>query len=210
MLKILIVPTGMLEENCYIIYEDTYNIAFLIDPGDEGERLSEILEAKGIRPKMVINTHGHFDHIGAVSYLKEKYEIPFLIHQGDLELLKDSNLGFELVSSVDEVEAVEQVLVGDEILDFLGYEIQVIATPGHTRGGVCLYIPKMKWLFTGDTLFKGTIGRTDLKGGNYAELILSINERLKDIPNDTIIFPGHGESSTMGEERMCNQYFDVD
>lgn len=210
MLKLLIIPTGMLEENCYIIYEDIHKVAFLIDPGDEGERLSEILKAKGIQPKMIINTHGHFDHIGAVSYLKEKYKIPFLIHQGDLELLKDSNPSFGLISLTDKVEEVEQVLLGDESLDFLGYEIQVIATPGHTQGGVCLYIPKMKWLFTGDTLFKGTIGRTDLKGGNYTELILSINERLKDIPDDTVIFPGHGESSTMGEERMYNQYFDID
>lgn len=207
MLELLVVPTGMLEENCYIIYEPMHKVAFLVDPGDEGERLSEILEAKGIQPKMIINTHGHFDHIGAISYLKEKYKIPFLIHRGDLELLKDSSLGFGIVPSVDKVE---QVLVGDEILEFLGYEIQVIATPGHTQGGVCLYIPKMKWLFTGDTLFKGTIGRTDLKGGNYTELILSINERLKDIPDNTIIFPGHGESSTMGEERMYNQYFDID
>lgn len=207
MLKLLIVPTGVLEENCYIVYEDTSKMAFLIDPGDDGERLSEILEAKNIRPKMIINTHGHFDHVGAVSYLKEKYKIPFLIHKGDLELLQDDNLKFEPVPSV---EGVEQVLVGDEILDFLGYKIKVIATPGHTQGGVCLYLPKMKWLFTGDTLFKGTIGRTDLKGGNYTELILSINERLKDIPNDTTIFPGHGESSSMGEERMYNQYFGVD
>ena len=210
MLELLIVPTGMLEENCYIIYEPMHKVAFLVDPGDEGERLSEIIEDKGIQPKMIINTHGHFDHIGAISYLKERYKIPFLIHQGDLGLLKDGNLGFGLVPSLDKVQEVEQVLVGDEILDFLGYEIQVIATPGHTQGGVCLYIPKMKWLFTGDTLFKGTIGRTDLKGGNYTELILSINERLKDIPDDTIIFPGHGESSTMGQERAYNQYFDID
>ena len=133
MLELLIVPTGMLEENCYIIYEPMHKVAFLVDPGDEGERLSEIIEDKGIQPKMIINTHGHFDHIGAISYLKERYKIPFLIHQGDLGLLKDGNLGFGLAPSLDKVQEVEQVLVGDEILDFLGYEIKVIATPGHTQ-----------------------------------------------------------------------------
>ena len=102
MLKILIVPTGMLEENCYIIYEDTHNIAFLIDPGDEGERLSEILEAKGIRPKMIINTHGHFDHIGAVSYLKEKYMEPNL-YDIRLKGLVDSKSTLELKNALEKI-----------------------------------------------------------------------------------------------------------
>ena len=106
------------------------------------------------------------------------------------------------------MKEVEYLLSGEEEIPFGDSKLKIIATPGHTKGGICLYFEEMKWLFTGDTLFKGTVGRTDLKGGNYTDIILSVNERLRDIPNEVIIFPGHGENSTMGEERLYNDYFE--
>lgn len=208
MLTVEIIPTGMLAENCYIVYSEVSKNAFIVDPGDEGEKLGEFIDANGLKPLFIINTHGHFDHIGAVEYLKNKYHLPFYLHKEDLMLVKNGEVIFGLPEETMTIESIENLLEGEEVIAFEEDEIRVIATPGHTRGGVCLYLPKNDILFTGDTLFLGTIGRTDLKGGNYSELILSVNERLKEIPNSTIVYPGHGDKTSMGYERQYNQYFD--
>lgn len=209
MLKVEMIPTGMLAENCYIVYAETTKNAFIIDPGDEGEKIARFIEQNKLTPKFIINTHGHFDHIGAVEYLKEKYQIPFYLHKADVELVKNHETLFGMPEEEVSVENIEMLLEGEEIFEFEEESIQVIATPGHTRGGICLYLAKSDVLFTGDTLFMGTIGRTDLKGGNYSELILSVNERLKEIPDTTVVYPGHGDKTTMGYERRYNQYFDL-
>lgn len=209
MLMVKTLPTGMLAENCYIVYSEETRNAFIVDPGDEGEMLAQFIDDNQLKPLFIINTHGHFDHIGAVEYLKARYNLPFYLHKADLDLVKKGEIIFGMKEEQAKVEKIDTLLEGEERISFEDEEIQVIATPGHTRGGVCLYLSKSDVLFTGDTLFLGTIGRTDLKGGNYSELILSVNERLKEIPDTAVVYPGHGEKTTMGYERQYNQYFDL-
>ncbi|MDI6606063.1 MAG: MBL fold metallo-hydrolase [Candidatus Omnitrophota bacterium] len=191
---------GMMQVNCYILASGENSSAIIIDPGSEAPKIKGVLAKHGLRPGLVINTHGHYDHIGC----DDKFGVPVYVHVQDLPLLKDSRLNlsgmfafsYRVHSEIRTLEDKEQIKLDD-------IELEVMHMPGHTPGGIALLLkkPKDKIVFTGDSLFCQGIGRTDLSGGDEGLLIKSIRERLFTLPDDTLIYPGHGPSSTIGEEK---------
>ena len=203
-MEILTLPVGDLQANCYIVHDG--NHAVLIDPGAEGNAIVDFLKNANLTPVSILLTHGHADHIGAIDILREQYNVDLWMHQDDVGWLTDKryNLGFGLKKLYN---APERLVKDKDTLDFDSISFKVFSTPGHTRGGVCYYCEELSALFTGVTLFRGTIGRTDFLEGDHEALLDSVNERLREIPDDTIIYPGHGPTSTMEIERNHNPYF---
>ena len=198
---------GALETNCYLISCKKTKKAVVIDPGgeDEVELILNLLQINNFDLKYVINTHGHIDHIAGNNLLKAKTEALLLIHKLDADMLVDANKNFSSFMAKEICSPPEDKLLaeGDEVS--LGtLNLRVIHTPGHTPGGISLVLNNI--VFTGDTLFAGGIGRTDLTGGSYQDLIKSIKEKLLILGDDKIIYPGHGPDSTIGEERRTNPY----
>jgi hydroxyacylglutathione hydrolase len=204
-LKRLVV--GGLDTNCYLISCKKTKKAAVIDPGgeDEVDLILNLLQKNNFDLKYVINTHGHIDHIAGNSVLKAKTEALLLIHRLDANMLVDAhkNISSFMGKEICSPPADKLLEEGDEIS--LGtLNLIVIHTPGHTLGGISLVSNNI--IFTGDTLFAGGIGRTDLPGGSYQDLIKSIKEKLLILGDDKIIYPGHGPDSTIGEERRTNPY----
>ena len=204
-LKKLVV--GVLETNCYLISCKKTKQAAVIDPGGENEvdLILDFLQKNNFDLKYIINTHGHIDHIAGNNLLKAKTEALLLIHRLDADMLVDANKNFSsfMGKEICSPPADKLLEEGDEIV--LGrLNLRVIHTPGHTPGGISLVSNNI--IFTGDTLFAGGIGRTDLPGGSYQDLIKSIKEKLLILGDDKIIYPGHGPYSTIGEEKRTNPY----
>lgn len=198
-------------ENTYVVYDETKECV-IMDPGcsspSEEERLFSFIDSHQLKPLMVINTHGHVDHVAGNSAVKHRYGVHVAAHsdtKADFIQAKRQAmwLGFQPVSDIDlpdlKLEDDEVIKVGDGTLE-------VICTPGHAKGSVSLYAPVEGWVFTGDALFCRSIGRTDLPGGNFDELRESIRSRLFTLPDDTEVYCGHGESTTIGEEKDFNPY----
>lgn len=201
-LKTVIV--GSMEVNCYILASDRNSPAIIIDPGDDVTKIKRVLESYILEPAFVINTHGHFDHIGC----DDKFGVPVYVHIQDEKSLKGAKNNFSsFLGSAYKVKSEIKTLKDKEIIKLQDIELQVIHTPGHTAGGISLLMqkPKDNILFTGDTLFRQGIGRTDL-GGDEELLICSIREKLFILPDNTIIYPGHGPSSTIGAEKKNNPF----
>lgn len=193
---------GPIQENCYIAYDPEGKEAVVIDPGDEGELIIRFIEKQQLIVKYILLTHGHHDHIGAVDTVREATKALAAIHSDDQEMLGDpaKSLGEYTVKPAD------ILLHNGDIVDFGPYHLQVIYTPGHTKGGCCFYEAAEKVCFSGDTLFKGTVGRTDLYGGNYSAILESVRKRLAIVSDDTVIYPGHELETTMAYERKVNPY----
>lgn len=204
-MKILRIPAGIYAANCYIIFSQGSKAGIIVDPGGDTDDLIKVIHDNKIELKYIVLTHGHGDHIGGVAELKSKFNIPLLIHEADSELLKDGNKNFSNIMGMGTVELIPDRTIkdGDEIL-FGELKANVIHTPGHTKGGICLKINDQ--LISGDTLFKGSIGRTDLLGGSYEELINSIKNKLLILPGETIVLPGHGQPSTIKAEKASNPF----
>lgn len=201
-------------ENTYIIYSETGECV-IVDPGcattGEEDRLFGFIDSHRLKPLRVINTHGHVDHVVGNSAVKRRYGIPVAAHPDTKEDFKQAKrqavwLGFQLVGDIDlpdvDLEDDELIRLGDGVLE-------VICTPGHARGSVSLYAPAEGWVFTGDALFCRSVGRTDLPGGDFDTLRKSIRSRLFTLPDDTEVFCGHGEPTTIGEEKDFNPYVAV-
>lgn len=192
------IPNGKWKQNCYVISADTLKSALLIDPGSDAPLIEAQLEQRGLTPVAILNTHAHYDHIGAVAPLMTKYRIPFYLHYGDLKLLKQANLYKLLFDSRESVVVPEPthelkpLVTRVQIDDF---HVQVLFTPGHTKGSCCLQIDNN--LFSGDTLLSNGPGRTDLPGGDKAALAQSI-QLLQTLPEDITVWPGHGRSFSLG------------
>lgn len=199
------VVVGPLDVNCYILGCEDTREAVIIDPGDNADKIIEAIENEGLKPKFVINTHAHFDHVGSVRTIQEHYKIDFFLHEGDSFLIDNANeqaAAFGL-NPIPRPEINKFINHGDNIP--LGAKfIHVIHTPGHSPGGVCYHIDNN--VFVGDTLFSGSIGRTDLPGGSYKTLINSIKEKLFPLGDDTIVYPGHGPSTSIESERKHNPF----
>lgn len=198
-------------ENTYLIWEEASHGAAIIDPGcsDESEEniLTEFISTNELKIKYLINTHCHIDHIFGCKFIKEKYNPIFLIPEKDLPLLQNADkqaeqFGIEIKAPPQPDEFINE----DVILELNQSEINFLFTPGHTPGEFCLYLHEEKVLISGDVLFKKSIGRTDLWGGNYNTLINSINTKLLVLPNDVKVFPGHGEETTIGDEKESNPF----
>ncbi len=200
-----ILPSGPLDVNCYIVGCEKTKKAAVIDPGGNVEQILGLLEKHDLTVEMIINTHGHFDHIGGNKGLVEATGAPLLIHRHDSSLLKQARETAAIFGmSANPSPEPSRELVGREELQVGDLSLRVYHTPGHSRGGICLYVDGH--LFSGDTLFAGSIGRTDLPEGDYTQLIYSIKEQLLGLPDDTRVYPGHGPASTIGYEKRNNPF----
>ncbi len=200
-------PVGPLQCNCTILGDEQTGEAIVIDPGDEIGRIQKRLAASGLKIKQILVTHGHIDHIGGALKLKRLTGAPIYLNEGDLEqlaLMQDQAnwLGVE----APETAPPDESLADGMMVGIGSYPAMVLHTPGHTQGSICLHFAPLKLLVAGDTLFAGSIGRTDLPGGNYDQIIDSINKRLLALPDDTTVLPGHGPASTIGVERRSNPF----
>ncbi len=187
-------PNGTWKQNCYIISSNATGLALLIDPGSDAPSIQHQLSLRSLTPVAILNTHAHYDHIGAVAAMMATYKIPFYLHYSDLKLLKQANIYkilFESKESVTIPEATHDLSQHVAPMQIGEFEISVLFTPGHTKGSTCLQIGNN--LFSGDTLLPGGPGRTDLPGGDKAALVRSI-ELLRALPGDITVWPGHGKS----------------
>ncbi len=210
-MKIARLVFNPIQENTYIVWDETQEAA-IIDAGNMGERENEILDKfiadKGLKPVVAINTHGHFDHLLGVNHLVERDGVKFALARKDEFLLKTASVSAELfgVRAGDLPETIDIDLDGEKKIKFGQTELEIISTPGHTPGHVALYEPEAKVLFTGDTLFRESIGRTDLPGGDYSWIMRSIIDNILPLGDEVKIYPGHGEDSTIGHESMYNPF----
>ena len=199
-------------ENTYIIWSEEGGEAAVVDPGmvndEEMEQVSRFLEEKGLTLKYVLLTHAHIDHTFGVEALREKYGVPVLAHKGDVplaQMLGQQAKMFRLPIDMGAME-IDKFVDAQSMLNLGNERIEVIETPGHSPGGVCYYVPASGFVLTGDTLFAGSIGRTDLPGGSMYQLVDSIRRRLMLLPAATVVYAGHGPSTTIGREASENPY----
>lgn len=199
--------TGPFAENCYVVGSKATKNAILIDPGDEMDSVQRGIEREGFTIEAILLTHGHIDHAAGLADWKEKTKAPVYYHELEAAMVQGLTLqGFMFGLRAKNGPPPDYVLKGGETLHLIGLSIIVLHTPGHTAGGVCFWIPELRWLISGDVLFQGSIGRTDLPGGDYATLIGSIQAKLLVLPEESTVFPGHGPKTTIGRERTANPF----
>lgn len=206
MLQVKSIILGIVGTNCYIVYDKDTKEAVVLDPGAEEERIISFIEEEKLKPQAILLTHGHFDHILAVPALQEKYQIPLYAAEEEREMLGDGELNLSGRDPEGNLEIKDFSPLHDgEELELLGRTWKVITTPGHTKGSVCFFLPgELPYLFSGDTLFLESYGRTDLFSGSEKEIIKSIKEKLFSLPDDTLVFPGHEENTTIRNEKSYN------
>ena len=196
-------------ENTYLVWDDTKE-CIIIDAGNmnagENRILAEMIQARDLKPVMAVNTHGHFDHVGGVKWLKDTYGVAFACSSKDQFLIDSTAGGMVYGIQCNEVPAIDIDLDAVEDIRFGNTVLRVIKTPGHTPGHVVLFNAEDKSLFTGDTLFRESIGRTDLPGGDYSWIMKSILEEIVPLGDDVAIYPGHEDSSTIGHEVLYNPF----
>jgi len=202
-----ILPVGPLQCNCSVIGDETTREAMVIDPGDDIEDIIAIIDEHKFKVKQIVITHAHIDHVGGAMKLRAKTGAPILLNQNDYALLKmlDVQASWLGMQSPGKVE-IEADLKHDQQLEVGTLSGKVLHTPGHTEGSVCLYFAPEKLLIAGDTLFSRSIGRTDLPGGSFEKIMRSLHERVLALPDETLVIPGHGPKTTIGEEREENPF----
>ena len=200
-------PVGPLQCNCTLLGDEEAGEAIIIDPGDEVSRIYRRVSDLGLKVKQILVTHAHIDHVGGALKLKHLTGAPILLNENDLPLLKmmDEQAAWIGVPTPD-VTAPDVNLVDGLQVGLDRYPATVLHTPGHTQGSVCLHFEPLRMVIAGDTLFAGSVGRTDLPGGNGRQLIESIHSRLMALPDATRVLPGHGPATTIGAERNTNPF----
>jgi len=202
-----ILPVGLLQCNCSIFGDEQTREALVIDPGDNIEDILAILEKHALRVKAIVITHAHIDHIGGAAKLKTATGAPVLMNQDDQELydhldVQASWLGMETPTHT----AIDDAARDGDVLTLDTTEFRILHTPGHTQGSISLWIPAENKLIAGDTLFRDSIGRTDLPGGNPRQILRSIEDKLLGLPEETVVVPGHGPNTTIGREKERNPF----
>lgn len=210
MISIDILTFNPFQENTYIISAPDGD-CIIIDAGNyssaEDRQISAFIKERGFKPVMAINTHGHVDHMLGVEYVKESYGIPFALHSADNFLIETAPQHGEIYGfQVGEVPSVEKDLSTIKSISLGDTELQIIHTPGHTPGHVCFFDPHTRSLFCGDTVFRESIGRTDLPGGDYSWIMKSILEKIIPLGDDVTLYPGHGPKTTIGHEVLYNPF----
>lgn len=199
------IPAGIYAANCYVLYSEKENEGIIVDPGGDVDDILKYVNDNNIEINSIVLTHGHGDHIAGANELKEELDVNLLVHEADVDLLKSGDMNLSSIMAIGSIElTADELLTDGDTIEFGDEKVTVLHTPGHTLGGICLL--SGKYLISGDTLFKGSIGRTDLEGGNYETIINSIREKLLVLPGDTIVYPGHGPETTIEEEMRNNQF----
>jgi hydroxyacylglutathione hydrolase len=202
-----ILPVGPLQCNCSVIGDEATREAMVIDPGDDIQDVLGLIRKHNLQVKQIIITHAHIDHVGGAMKLRAATGAPILLNQNDYALLKMLDVQAAWIGMADpgKVE-IDQSLEQSDTVKAGSLAADVIHTPGHTEGSICLYFPLEKKLIAGDTLFAGSIGRTDLPGGSFDKIIRSLQEKVLALPDETVVVPGHGPQTTIGEERETNPF----
>lgn len=202
-----IFPVGPLQCNCSIIGDEASREALVIDPGDEISEILAIIQKHNFQVKQIVITHAHIDHVGGAMKLRQATGAPILINENDYALLKMLDVQAAWIGMQDpgKVEVADSLGESDTVKAG-ALSAKVMHTPGHTEGSICLYFPTEKTLIAGDTLFAGSIGRTDLPGGSFEKIIRSIRGKLLTLPDETVVVPGHGELTTIAQERETNPF----
>lgn len=203
------VVVGLFGTNCYIVGSKQRGEAVVLDPGDQPEEILALARDLGVRITRVIATHAHLDHVLAAQAMKDATGAPFFLHADDSEILANVPESAQrwLNREVGSPPAPDFWLHGGENLEVAGVTLQALHTPGHTPGSISLYTAEAGLLFSGDTLFRGTIGRTDLQGGDYDTIIQTLNTTLASLPEETTVLPGHAQQTTIGAEKATNPFF---
>ncbi len=205
-MHIIIMEVGMLGTNSYLVYCNNTRDGVIIDPGGDGEKIIEVIKENHINIKYILNTHGHHDHIGANKQLKEYTNKDLLIHEKDSSMLISPEKNFLFLRRPENCSpAADGFLKEGQLITFGECSLKVIELPGHTPGGVGFYAEKKGILFSGDTLFYGSIGRTDLPGSDYQEMTKSL-KKLMELPDETIVYPGHGPKTSVALEKDINPF----
>ncbi len=197
---------GPVQTNCYFAINKETKEALVIDPGEEAARLMQQIREQGLTVAAILLTHGHFDHAGAAEELSALCNAPVYAHEAEKETLESEKLNACWMIGRKETYRADLFVKDEQELDLAGFHIRVLFTPGHTRGGCCYYFPYENVVFSGDTLFQMSVGRTDLEGGSMSQIVRSIQEKLMPLPEQTVVYPGHGEATTIETERMYNPY----
>ena len=196
---------GVFQENCWVIGNRRTGEAICIDPGEQADDILHLAKDMGVSIKLIATSHGHLDHVLGVPGIQAETGAKFLLHASDLEILQGAaESAAQFGIEAEQPRDPDAFVVDDDKVEVEGLSLQVLHTPGHTQGSVCFYGEEM--LFSGDTLFRGSIGRTDLPGGSYEQEITSIVDRLLTLPDETVVLPGHMEQSTLREERQTNPF----
>ena len=204
-IKIHKITAGPFQENGYIVHSDDNLDCFIIDPGDKPELYIKEIENNDLNPIAILNTHGHIDHVHAVQPLKEHYSIPFYIHTNEKMIVDHYPQGCLMYGMIpNEKPIIDHWLTNESNLTISDYNLKIIHTPGHTPGGVCYQLNSD--IFTGDTLFKGSIGRTDFPGGDYNTLMDSLKLLIEKVDGNTKVHSGHGYSTTIANEILSNPF----
>jgi hydroxyacylglutathione hydrolase len=229
-------PVGLLQCNCSIVGDPETREAIVIDPGDDVERIDAIITKYGLVVRAILCTHAHIDHVGGLKKLQESTHAPVMMNEADLELYRNMDIQAEWLGvPPPPTTKIEGLLKEGDTVRWGTCELRVLATPGHTPGSISLYVPvttlevaerhvvipgarqkknsdgaAAPWLFSGDTLFAGSVGRTDLWGGSHHDLIRSIHLKLLSLPMETVVFPGHGPTTTLEVERKSNPFLRTD
>ena len=198
--------TGIISTNCYLVINEDTKQAVIIDPAACPKYLLNHIKSEGLEIQAILLTHGHFDHIMGIDGFLAEFDVPVYVHEGDRETMVDISLNQSGTYTSGYTFAGARYLKDGQKLNFAGLEFQVLHTPGHTPGGVCYYIESEKVLFSGDTLFQNSVGRTDFVNSSMSDLIRGIREKLFVLPDDVLVYPGHMGETTIGHEKTHNVY----
>lgn len=205
-LKINQYVVGAVQTNCYFAINDETKEVLIVDPGDNARQLADRIRQEDLKPVAVLLTHGHFDHAGGAAELAREFQIPVYAHENEKETLEDPKLNVSWMMGKEEHFSADEFVTDEQELDLAGFHIRVLHTPGHTVGGCCYYLPYEDVVFSGDTLFFMSVGRTDFPKGSMSAIVRSIKEKLMVLPERTTVYPGHNDVTTIENERMYNPY----
>lgn len=197
---------GMVQTNCYIVINEETKECLVIDPGASAKQLAEHIRNDELKPAAILLTHGHFDHAAAAATLAKEFDIKIYAHEAEADTLKSPEKNVSWMVNCKESYSADVFVRDGQELELAGFKIQILHTPGHTEGGCCYYLEKEGVLFSGDTLFAQSVGRTDFPGGSMSQIVRSIREKLMTLPDDTTVYPGHNDVTTIEAERMYNPY----